>query len=91
MIIIIIIIIIIIAEAVGAMWTLSFDDENRKIMMEDKKLDILMVLAELRDSDSEKIRSAADGALWNLRDDLRTPKTKKYQARGIITAFKLSP
>ena len=72
----------IISEAAGALWALSFDEENRKEMVENKKLRVIQRLSELKASDINKIKTAATGALWNLREDLRMSDDPTYQTLG---------
>ena len=72
----------ILTEAVGAIWALSFDEENRKVMVKNEELGVITTLLNLRSSDSAKIKAAANGALWNLREDLE--KTEKFHELGML-------
>ena len=69
-------------EALGAIWALSFDDENRKMMVNDESLGVVARLSELNDSDNYKIKTAANGALWNLRDNLRQSTDTTFRGLG---------
>ena len=51
-------------------------------MLETKGLQIVETLASLKESSNEKIRAAAVGALWNLRDELIKSEKKDYQNIG---------
>ena len=51
-------------------------------MIEDERSHVIETLADLKKSDTEKIRKAASGALWNLRDELRNSNDKTHQEIG---------
>ena len=70
------------SEAVGAIWALSFDKDNRKVIIEDEALGAIAALSQLGESDCDKIKAAADGALWNLREDLLASQNDTYKAIG---------
>lgn len=72
----------IITEALGAVWALSFDQDNRKVMLENEDLGIVAMLSSLRDNHCDKIKTAANGALWNLREDLRSSTNESYKTIG---------
>ena len=74
-------------EALGAIWALSFDDENRKMMVNDESLGVVARLSELKDSDNYKIKTAANGALWNLRDNLRQSTDTTFRGLGNEGSF----
>ena len=57
--------------------------------MIDEKLGIVKTLSDLKDSECDKINTAANGALWNLRDNLRLSNDKTY--RGIGNTIKALP
>ena len=71
-----------ISEAAGALWALSFDQDNRKKMVDDRKLRVIQRLSDLKDSENAKIKTAATGALWNLREDLTKSDDSAYQELG---------
>ena len=58
-------------------------------MLETKGLQIVETLATLKESSHEKIKAAAVGALWNLRDDLIKSEKKDYQNIGKYCKFKI--
>ena len=68
-------------EAIGAVWALSFDEDNRKVMVENEELCVITTLLNLKTTDDAKIKAAANGALWNLRGDLE--KSKKFHDLGM--------
>ena len=70
------------SEAAGALWALSFDHDNRKKMVDDRKLRVIQRLSDLKDSENAKIQTAATGALWNLREDLTKSDDSAYQELG---------
>ena len=51
-------------------------------MVENKKLRVIQRLSDLKSSDTAKIKTAATGALWNLREDLRRSEDPVYQDLG---------
>lgn len=62
-------------EAFGALWVLSFDKDNQKKMLKDDA--VMETFIKLRTSHNIKIKNACNGALWNMREKLRT--IKKYK------------
>lgn len=62
-------------EAFGALWVLSFDKDNQKIMLKDDA--VMEAFKKFRTSHNIKINNACNGALWNMREKLRT--IKKYK------------
>ena len=50
--------------------------------MENEELRVVTTLLNLKNSYSEKIKSAANGALWTLREDLE--KSEKYHELGML-------
>ena len=69
-------------EAVGAIWALSFDEENRKVMVSKKELDVVSTLLILKSSEDLKVKASANGTLWNLRVDLE--KTEGFRELGMF-------
>ena len=65
---------ILLTEAVGAIWALSFDEENRKKMVDNEELGVVSALLNLKTVDNAKIKTAANGTLWNLRKELEESK-----------------
>ena len=57
-------------------------------MIEDERSHVIETLADLKKSDTEKIRKAASGALWNLRDELRNSTDKTHQEIGMYLVKK---
>ena len=51
-------------------------------MIEDEAVGVIAALSQLRESDSEKIKVPADGALWNLREDLLASQNDAYKSIG---------
>ena len=51
-------------EAVGALWVLAFDEDNRTKMRETEGL--VDLLKSLKDSDNDEVQKAASGALWEI-------------------------
>lgn len=51
------------------------------MMVEKEELGVVSTLLNLKTVDNNKIKAAANGALWNLRADLE--KTKKFHELGI--------
>ena len=70
-------------EAVGAIWALSFDEENRKVMVGNEELGVVSTLLNLKAVDNDKIKAAANGTLWNLRKELE--KTETFHELGRTT------
>lgn len=73
-------------EAFGALWMLSFDEENQKIMINDDA--VMEAFIKFRTSHNIKVKKACNGALWNMREELRT--IKKYRGLGNQTIFKIA-
>ena len=71
-----------ILEAVGAIWALSFDAQNRKLMVENEEMEVISTLLNLKTVNHDKIKLSANGALWNLREDLE--KTEKFHEIGML-------
>ena len=71
------------SEAVNAIWVLSFDAENQKIMVNTDDLEIVENISNLTQSANDNIRKASNGTLWNLRDELRTSENQKYREIGM--------
>lgn len=65
-------------EAFYALWTLSFDEENQEIMLQDDA--VMETFINSRSSKNKKIHLACDGALWNMRVKLRSKE--KYKEKG---------
>ncbi|KAJ8322282.1 LOW QUALITY PROTEIN: hypothetical protein KUTeg_000753 [Tegillarca granosa] len=71
-------------EAVGALWTLSFDKENSHTMVNDKNLGVVEIFTTYRTSEDEDISKSCSGALWNLREELsRLDKYKNLEITGV--------
>ena len=51
-------------------------------MVENEELGVITTLLNLKNSDSAKIKSAANGALWTLREDLEN--SEKYHELGML-------
>lgn len=75
---------IILLEAFGALWMLSFDKDNQKIMLKDDAL--METFIKFRTSHNMKVKNACNGALWNMREKLRT--IKKYKEIGNQTILR---
>lgn len=75
---------IIILEAFGALWVLSFDKDNQKIMLKDDS--VMEAFKKFRTSHNIKINNACNGALWNMREKLKT--IKKYKELGNQTILR---
>ena len=52
------------ASAVNALWVLTFDENNKKAITQDKET--LDILRRLQQSDDPEVQKAAAGALWEL-------------------------
>ena len=52
------------------------------MMVNDESLGVVARLSELKDSDNYKIKTAANGALWNLRDNLRQSTDTTFRGLG---------
>ena len=74
---------ILITEAVGALWALSFDEDNRKNMVNYECLELISVLDKMKASENKLIREAAYGTLWNLRDLLQNSKFERFRDIGM--------
>ena len=74
--------IIFVTEAVQAIWALSFDENNRAVMVQDDKLDLISILDKMRDSENRLISKAAHGTIWNLRHLLQNSKVEKFRNIG---------
>ena len=73
----------VLSEAVNAIWVLSFDDEALKAIAETKSSDLLDILNSLKESSIDKLKEAANGTLWNLREETRMPIVNKNQEQGM--------
>ena len=66
-----------------AIWALSFDEDNRKVMVQDEKLEVFPALEKLKDSHITIISKAAYGILWNLREFLQNSKLERFRNIGM--------
>ena len=76
-------------EAVGAIWALSFDEENRKVMVGNEEQGVVSTLLNLKAVDNDKIKAAANGTLWNLRKELEKTETFHELGRTIEPCHKI--
>ncbi|XP_060064487.1 uncharacterized protein LOC132544855 [Ylistrum balloti] len=67
-------------EAVGAMWTLSFDEENQKDMIQDNECKPVDTFIRLQHSPDKEVRKTCNGALWTMRD--RLAQSENYKDVG---------
>ena len=67
----------------NAIWVLSFDAANQKVMVHTDDLEVIETVCDLTQGANEKIRKASNGTLWNLREELRTSENQKYQDIGM--------
>ncbi|XP_021371459.1 uncharacterized protein LOC110462013 isoform X3 [Mizuhopecten yessoensis] len=64
-------------EAVGAMWTLSFDKENQKDMILDTECKPVDTFIRLKNSPDKEVRKTCNGALWTMRENLAQSENYK--------------
>ncbi|XP_033727094.1 uncharacterized protein LOC117316559 [Pecten maximus] len=77
-------------EAVGAMWTLSFDKENQKDMVQDDEYKPVDTFIRLQHSPDKEVRKICNGALWTMRE--RLAESELYKDIGIkLMSPKQSP
>lgn len=67
-------------EAMGALWTLSFDKENQDVMLQDDA--VMKNFINLRTSPIQRIKNACNGALWNMREKLSSEDKYKELGNG---------
>ena len=66
------------AVAAKTLWTLAFDDENKKVIKEDENA--ISVLHELQQNGNSETRKAAAGALWELEG--KDKHSEESRAKG---------
>ncbi|KAK3083289.1 hypothetical protein FSP39_018644 [Pinctada imbricata] len=66
-------------EAFGALWTLSFDEDNQDTMISGTD-GVIEVFLSHRFSTESKIKKSCNGALWNMREKLKL--SEKYKEIG---------
>ncbi|KAL4217626.1 hypothetical protein ACF0H5_022368 [Mactra antiquata] len=69
-------------ESAEAIWALSFDAENQALITGNAELGVIELLMELKQEDSNKIKKACNGALWNMKEALRCTVIEKYREIG---------
>ncbi|XP_077996742.1 uncharacterized protein LOC144450050 [Glandiceps talaboti] len=67
------------AAAANALWNLTFDDAVRKKIKDNE--DCILALQQLSRAENERVKSAANGALWVIGRDDRPP-TRRYSSRS---------
>ena len=69
-------------ESVQAIWALCFDKEVQARVAEDTKLGVVDFLDDTRHSENARVKASCNGALWTLKDALKTSSHKKYKEIG---------
>ena len=72
--------IIIFIEAVGALWSLSYDENIRMQMIKDMDCTAIDTFERLMTSPDAKVKGICRKALWTMRDSL--VNSKRYKALG---------
>ncbi|XP_076083083.1 uncharacterized protein LOC143054087 isoform X1 [Mytilus galloprovincialis] len=62
-------------EAVRAIWTLSFDEQNRTEMIETKKWKVIMTLEKMSKSSDQTVKRISNKALWTITDHQKSLQT----------------
>jgi hypothetical protein len=57
-------------EAVGALWSLSFDENNKDMMVNDDKCKVIDTFERLTTSKDDKVKDICRKALWTMREGL---------------------
>ena len=70
------------AVAAKTLWTLAFDDENKKAIKEDENA--ISVLHELQQSENSETRKAAAGALWELEGKDKHSEESRTKGKVIL-------
>jgi hypothetical protein len=64
-------------EAVGALWTLSFDEQNRAEMINNPDSKVIDTLYKCHKAENEEVRKICYKALWTMRDHLKSSGISK--------------
>ena len=72
--------ILISTEAVGALWSLSFDENNKDMMINDDKCKVIDTFERLTSSEDDKVKDICRKALWTMREGL--VKSTRYKSLG---------
>ena len=72
--------ILISTEAVGALWSLSFDENNKDMMINDDKCKAIDTFERLTSSEDDKVKDICRKALWTMREGL--VKSTRYKSLG---------
>lgn len=67
-----------ILEAVGALWTLSFDEQNRAEMINNPDSKVIDTLYKCHKAENEEVRKICYKALWTMRDHLKSSEHYKH-------------
>ncbi|XP_069106093.1 uncharacterized protein [Argopecten irradians] len=68
-------------EAVGALWTLSFDKQNQEDMILDNDCTAIDTFIRLQHSPDKEVRKICNGALWTMREKLA--QSERYKDVGL--------
>jgi len=73
------------------MWTLSFDEENVKTMIDDKSCTVVDTFIKLKTSSPhDKVRNICNRALWTMREKLVQSERYKEIGRPLFEHIPLS-
>lgn len=61
-------------EAARAIWTLSFDKQNKKEMIEKKTWNVIETLEKKSQSSDEEVKEISKQALWTIKDQQNSCK-----------------
>lgn len=62
------------------MWSLSFDKDNKHMMINDEKCKAIDTFERLMSSEDEKVKDICRKALWTMREGL--VKSTRYKSLG---------
>ncbi|CAC5383014.1 unnamed protein product [Mytilus coruscus] len=80
-------------EAVRAIWTLSFDKQNKTEMIEKKEWNVIETLEKMSQSSDETVKKISKQALWTMKDQQNTSQTleksedKEGDSRHIMISY----
>ena len=72
-----------ISEVIQALWVLAFNPDIRKMMVEREEIGLVQLLLNLDHSNhTPAIKKACRGALWTIREELKSSTNEKYRQLG---------
>ncbi|XP_076113674.1 uncharacterized protein LOC143081913 [Mytilus galloprovincialis] len=74
-------------EAARAIWTLSFDKQNKKEMIEKKTWNVIETLEKKSQSSDEEVKEISKQALWTIKDQQNSFQPLPSDSRHIMISY----